>query len=120
MSGKDLGNDRYQFVVDRARVLDYARRHSIEPWRAEAILAAGGDVMREIVADANRRNPITTSPTMLPEDNSKAGQGTQVQPGNGWRMSQPFGKPPGISLIDKMYPTKGELEAKRKEKEEPK
>ena len=114
MSGKDLGSDRYQFVVDRARVLDYARRHRIEPWRAEAILAAGRDVMADIVADARRSNPVTTSPSMFPPDYSQAGKGTPTaQPGTGWRMSPPLGNPPGISLIDKMYPTDAER-AKRK------
>jgi len=119
MSGKDLGSDRYQFSVDRGKVEALARRMKIPVWQAEMALAEQ-DVMRDVVADARRGNPVTTSASMFPPDHSQAGKGTPtVQPGSGWRMSQPLHNPPGVSLIDALYPTDAER-AKRKAKEEPK
>ncbi len=121
--GKDLSSDRHAMSAPLDRVERFAKRHNIPIWQSEMALSVDNRLIRDLVRDARRGNPVTTSPSAFPVDHSRVGGPTKqdlereaAREREARRAPGPaFPSVPGVSLIDQMYPTTAELAAARKQ-----
>jgi hypothetical protein len=93
------------FVREPMPTIDYTSGMSMPREAMQAMIdAIPSSVMRGIVADSRKPNPVTGGPNPQP---------TNPQPqqrGSGWRDEVPISSPPGIELCDRLVDVQDKID----------
>jgi hypothetical protein len=89
-SSDDYGSPA-EDAANKAELEQEARRRGMEPWRLAAARAVPTEVVRGLVEDACRSNPVTGGGSQAEKPKAR---------GTGWYDAKPLGPQPGINYID--------------------
>jgi hypothetical protein len=78
-------------AANKAQLEAEARRRGLEPWQVAAERAVPTNVVRGLVEDAYRSNPVTGGKSMAEKPKPR---------GSGWQDARPLSAQPGINYVD--------------------